>query len=120
MGATTPYMMLRERRSGQTQTLGLYYAGGDTAGYVVPTTPVGAAGASSPKDFTLPEGVWDITYITGPSTGKIRFYCNGQPGPIALDMASVIAMVSRPVTHGAMVGGTKFRYSIIVEATMAA
>jgi len=90
MAATTPYCTFKNLETGQTVTLGLYYAGADTVGYIVPCSMSGVASANSPKDFKLPSGVWTIQYISGPASGKIRLWCNGAPGPIALDMASVI------------------------------
>lgn len=119
MGATTPYMTLRNRQ-GQTITVNLYYAGGDAAGYIVPCSMSGVASSGSPQDFVLPDGEWTIQYITGPATGKIRLWANGSPGPIALDMATVIAAVASGNTYGKINGGSRFRFSIIVEAAMAA
>lgn len=120
MGATTPTLTLRERSTGQVKALSCYFAGADAAGYVVPVTGTGVAGAGSPKDFMLPPGVWDIVYLTGPATGVIRPHCNGEPGPIALNTASIISMVARNNTHGSIRGGTNFRYSLVVEIAMAA
>ena len=120
MGATTPSIIFKNRATGQNLTLSAYYAGGDAAGYIVPIQGTGTASAGSPKDFVLPPGVWDLVHITGPATGKVRFHCNGQPGPIAVDMATLISMIARNITHGAFRGGTQFRYSIVVEVAMAA
>jgi hypothetical protein len=119
MGATTPYLHLRGR-SGQAYTLCLYYAGGDTAGYIVPSQFNGTATANSPKDFTLPEPCI-IEYITGPATGQITIDVNGMPTPISINMATVISMVAMPGKNfGQLAGGAQKRYAIRVTGTMAA
>lgn len=119
MGATTPYAILKST-SGQVVSVNLYYAGGDLAGYQVPASLTGVASAANHPSFVLPEGIWAIQHITGPATGKIRLWCNSQPGPVALDMAALIAMVAAGNTYGAFRGGSKFQYMFVVESTMAA
>lgn len=120
MAATTPYCTFKNVETGQTVTLGLYYAGADAVGYIVPCSFSGVASANSPKDFKLPSGIWTIQYISGPATGKIRLWCNGAPGPVALDMQSVIAMAASGVTYGRFRGGSQFAYMFVVESAMAA
>lgn len=119
MGATTPIMILRGR-SGQQYTLGLYYAGNDAAGYIVPCTFNGVAASTSPTDFTLPEPCY-IEYVSGPATGRITVDVNGMPTPLQIDMASTIAMVAQSGKNfGQLAGGTARRYRLRVIATMAA
>lgn len=119
MGATTPVMMLRGV-SGQQYSLGLYYAGADAAGYIVPCTFNGVAASTSPKDFVLPEPCI-IEYITGPATGRVTIDVNGMPTPIQIDMAMVISMVSVPGKNfGKLAGGANRRYVIRVISSMAA
>jgi len=78
MGATTSIMVLRGLQTGQQYSLGLYFAGGDLAGYIVPCTFNGVASATSPKDFTLPEPC-SIEYVSGPATGRLTVDVNGMP-----------------------------------------
>jgi len=119
MGATTPRLLLRGR-SGAIYNFGLYYAGGDAAGYVVPVMPNGVATASSPKDFVLPEPCY-IEYVTGPATGIITIDVNGTPTPINIDMATTISMIAVPgKCFGQLAGGPTRRYTIRVVSTMAA
>lgn len=120
MGATTPVMILRGAKTGQRYTLGLYYAGGDNAGYIVPCTFNGVAASTSPTDFTLPEPCI-IEYVSGPATGRITIDVNGMPTPLQMDMATVILMVGKAgQTYGNLAGGTTRRYRIRVISTMAA
>lgn len=119
MGATTPIMILRGR-SGQQYTLGLYFAGGDAAGYIVPCTFNGVASANSPTDFTLPEPCI-IEYISGPATGRLTVEVNGMPTPIQMDMATVLSMVAVSGKNFAQLGGgTQRRYRLRVTSAMAA
>ena len=119
MGATTPYITSRNT-AGQLVTVSGYCAGGDAAGYIWPVSLSGVASAGSPQDFVLPDGVWTMVYCTGPATGKTRLWCNGAPGPIAFDHASVISMVASGNTYGRFRGGSQFRYSLVVESALAA
>ena len=119
MGATTPIITLRGR-SGAVYTLGLYFAGGDAAGYIVPCTFNGVASATSPKDFTLPEPCV-IEYISGPATGRLTVDVNGMPTPIQMDTAVVIAQAAKAgAVWGQLAGGTSKRYSLRVVSSMAA
>ena len=119
MGATTPIMVL-QGVSGQTYTLGLYFAGGDAIGYQVPCTFNGVATVNSSKDFTLPEPCV-ITYMSGPATGRIQVEANGLPTPIQLDLAVVLAKVANPNARwGQLRGGPAIRYALRVTAAMAA
>jgi len=119
MGATTPYVIFKSR-DGQVQSVNLYFAGGDAAGYQAPASQSGIATATNNPTFYLPPGIWTIQHITGPATGKTRLWCNGQPGPVALDHASVIAMAASGNTYGAFRGGSQFGYMFVVESAMAA
>lgn len=119
MGATTPIIVF-QGVSGQTYTLGLYYAGGDAIGYQVPCTFNGVATANSSKDFTLPEPCV-IKYVSGPATGRIQVEANGLPTPIQMDMAVVIAQVANPAARwGQLRGGQTVRYALRVTSAMAA
>lgn len=120
-GPYTPVIIFRNRNTGQRLTLNLYFAGSDAAGYVVPSNWGQAAGAGSPKDFVLPDGIWDIEHQTGPATGKLRVWVNGQPSPVAYDMATVISMVTRAgMAFGAIRGGTQYRHQLVVDSVCAA
>jgi len=119
MGATTPYITFQSS-TGQTVTYSGYCAGGDAAGYQIPISGTGVAAAGNQPSFTLPEGVWAIKHITGPATGKVRLWCNGVPGPVALDLATVIASVSAGNTYGRFAGGSKWNYMFVVEVALAA
>jgi len=119
MAATTPIMVL-QGVSGQTYTLGLYFAGGDVVGYQVPCTFNGVANANSSKDFTLPEPCV-IKYVSGPATGRLQVEANGLPTPIQIDLAVVIAKVADPNARwGQLRGGPGIRYALRVVANMAA
>lgn len=119
MAATTPVMVLRGA-SGQTYSLGLYFAGNDAAGYIVPCTMNGVASAASPKDFTLPEPCV-IKFVSGPATGRLTVEANGIPTPIQIDTAVVIAQAANPTAAwGQLRGGTAVRYTLKVVAAMAA
>lgn len=120
MGATTSIMVLRGLQTGQQYSLGLYFAGGDLAGYIVPCTFNGVASATSPKDFTLPEPC-SIEYVSGPATGRLTVDVNGLPTPIQIDTAVVIAQATKPgVSWGKLAGGASRRYVLRVISTMAA
>lgn len=119
MGATTPYIQFKST-SGQMVTLSAYFAGGDAAGYQVPVSGSGVAAATNNPSFQLPPGTWTIAYATGPATGKLRLWANGSPGPVALDMASVIAQAASGNTYGRFKGGSQFSFMFVVEAAMAA
>lgn len=119
MAATTPIMVLRGV-SGQTYTLGLYFAGGDAPGYIVPCTFNGVASATSPKDFVLPEPCV-IKYISGPATGRLGIDVNSMPTPIQADTAVIIAQAANPnAVWGQLRGGPNNRYSLRVISAMAA
>lgn len=119
MAATTPILTLRGR-SGAMYTLGLYFAGGDAAGYIVPCTFNGVAGTGSPKDFTIPEPCV-IEYVSGPATGRLTVDMNGMPTPIQLDTAVIIAQAGKAGTNwGQLAGGTSRRYVLRVVSGMAA
>ena len=120
MGATTPYITFVNVQNGQIYTLSGYLAGSDAAGYIWPVSGAAVATAGSPTDFVLPDGVWAIRHITGPATGKTRLWCNGAPGPIAVDHASILAMVASGNTYGRFRGGSAYRYSLVVESPLAA
>lgn len=119
MGATTPIMVL-QGVSGQTYTLGLYFAGGDAVGYQVPCTFNGVATANSSKDFTLPEPCV-IKHISGPATGRVQIEANGIPTPIQIDTAVAIAQIANPSARwGQLRGGPSVRYALRVSVAMAA
>jgi hypothetical protein len=120
MGATTPYITFKNVQNGQIYTLSGYLAGADPVGYIWPVSGAAVATAGSPTDFVLPDGVWTIQHITGPATGKTRLWANGQPGPIAVDHASILAMAASGNTYGRFRGGSAFRYSLVVESPLAA
>jgi hypothetical protein len=98
----------------------MYCAGGDLAGVNIPVQSQGTATAGSPQTFNLPPGAWTIQDITGPATGRIRLWCNGQPGPTAVDLAALIAMRAAGNTYGAFAGGNQFGYSLVVDSALAA
>lgn len=58
--------------------------------------------------------------MTGPATGKVRLWCNSQPGPVGLDLQAIIAMAASGNTYGAFRGGSAFGYMFVVESAMAA
>ena len=119
MGAITPAFTF-VNTNGQAVTLSGYCAGGDAAGYQIPMSASGVATAGNQPGFILPPGVWAIRHITGPATGRIRLWCNGSPGPIALDLATVIAAVASGNTYGRFMGGDKYQYMFVVEVALAA
>lgn len=120
MGATTPTLTWKNKQTGSVVTMSAYCAGSDAIGVSLPITAQGIAAVTSPREFTLPPGIWTLQYQTGPATGRIRLWCNGVPGPINWDLASVIAMVATGNTYGAFRGGPQFVYQLKVDYTLAA
>jgi hypothetical protein len=122
MGATTQVLELTGV-SGAKYGLSCYFAGGDAVNYIVPCTFNGAATASSPNDFVIPEPC-RITYISGPATGTLTIDADGLPTPININTASVIAQAARPgSTFGNLAGsknGGRVRYRLRVVVAMAA
>lgn len=118
MGATTPIMILRGAKTGQAYSLGLYFAGSDAAGYIVPCTYNGVASATSPTDFVVPEPCY-IEHISGPATGRLTIDADGMPSVIQIDLATVLSMVSKTGTQWGKLGGGK-RYRLRVVSAMAA
>jgi len=120
MGATTPTVTF-ESSNGQIIAMCAYCAGGDAIGTVIPIQAQGTATANSPSSFQLPPGTWTLRYISGPATGVLRLWCNGSPGPIAYNLATVIAQVASGLrAGGAFKGGSQYNYSFVVDTALAA
>lgn len=122
-GPYTPSFTFRQRGSSNTTVISGYTAGGDAVGYIYPVTSQTVATSAMQGTFVLPEGVWDLVYISGkPDTGGIRFWANGSPGPVALDIATAKSQLGAAtgVSFGGFRGGRLYKYSIVVEVALEA
>lgn len=122
--AATVQTLILEGESGNTMMISCYFGGADAAGYIVPVSSYLAAGAASPKNFTIPERM-RIKYLTGPATGTIRVLADGVATPMLLNVAAIIAKAAdAAISYGVLRGvgptGAKTQYSLVVEVAMAA
>ena len=122
MGATTPTLTL-QGVSGAMYSISLYFAGGDAAGYRVPSSQYLAAAATSNTRWTVPEPCRIIS-ISGPATGVLRVLADGIATPILINTAVVIASIARSGQHWGQLAGMRqgrtIQYELAVEVAMAA
>ena len=121
MAASVQTLQIRHTNPAQGVTMvSCYFAGADAVGYIVPVLLGGAAAATSPTEFRIPaQGV--IEFISGPATGTLQLWVNGQPTPIFLNTATIIsqAAVSNK-NYGLLAGGAQRAYQLRVAVAMAA
>lgn len=119
MGATVQTVII-QHNDGSTSMVSAYFAGSDAAGYIVPVLQGGAAGAGSPTEFKIPAPGF-IKYVTGPATGTLQMWVNGQPTNIFLNTAAIITKASDGAArYGNLVGGPQRSYQLRVAVAMAA
>jgi hypothetical protein len=119
MAATTGVVLFRGR-SGAMYSLSIYHAGSDAIGVNLPCTFNGAASATSPTDFQLPEPCVIERYFPTAATGQVTFDANGLPTPLLVNYAAAIAGLAGPNPNYGKLRGGSSRYRIRVVTALAA